>query len=154
MFSLLDLPLGRYAVSGDNGVTALWRYAVNRGRIYESETPREGDLVFFKETYDLNRDGRRNDGLTHIGLVDSVEGDGTIVVVHRVPRGVVRSKMNLAHPARGTDGSGRVINDWLRAASAGDGGQLMGQLFAGYASLFDVAAEGVAVTTQRGPPPP
>ena len=49
---------------GDNGVSAIWRYAESRGRTYRGGHPVPGDLVFFTETYDKNRDGARNDGLT------------------------------------------------------------------------------------------
>lgn len=126
------------AQPGDNGVTAIWRYAAAHGRHYDGGRPVEGDLVFFKETYDLNRDGRTNDGLTHVGLVDEVLEDGTVVVIHRVARGVVRYRMNLAQPARATNDSGRLINDYLRLAGTRGQPQLTGQLFAGYATLLPV----------------
>jgi hypothetical protein len=97
-----------------------------------------GDLVFFKETYDFNRDGQANDGLTHVGLVDDVEADGTVVVIHRVARGVVRYRMNLAHPDTATSPTGARWNDWLRAEAPGAKPRLTAQLFAGYATLLPV----------------
>ena len=101
---------------GDNGVTALYRYALNHGRVYNGGRPVPGDLVFFRETYDQNRDGRRNDGLTHVGIVDQVDADGTVTVIHRVKRGVVRYRMNLARPRVAKDpNTGRILNDTLRA---------------------------------------
>ncbi|QRO01802.1 C40 family peptidase [Archangium violaceum] len=124
-------------LSGDNGVTALYRYAKAHGRVYTRGQPRPGDLVFFRETYDQNRDGRRNDGLTHVGLVDGIEDDGTVVVIHRVKRGVVRYRMNLAKPGLQRDPrTGEVLNDMLRAPGAGKAPVLTGQLFAAFGSVL------------------
>jgi peptidoglycan DL-endopeptidase CwlO len=124
-------------VAGDNGVTALYRYARTHGRVYIRGQPRPGDLVFFRETYDQNRDGRRNDGLTHVGLVDGIEEDGTVVIIHRVKRGVVRYRMNLAKPnLRRDPRTGEVLNDLLRAPGVGKVPVLTGQLFAAYGSVL------------------
>ncbi len=122
----------------DNGVTAIWRYASRHGRLFDGGRPLPGDLVFFRETFDANRDGRLNDGLTHVGVVDDVEADGTVVVIHRVARGVVRYRMNLSHPEQAVDPSGKRWNDWLRAEQAGAKPRLTGQLFAGFATLLPV----------------
>jgi hypothetical protein len=124
-------------MTGDNGVTALYRYARTHGRVYTRGQPKPGDLVFFRETYDQNRDGRRNDGLTHVGLVDGIEDDGTVVVIHRVKRGVVRYRMNLAKPSlRRNPRTGEVLNDMLRAPGVGKMPVLTGQLFAAYGSVL------------------
>lgn len=122
---------------GDNGVTAMYRYAQANGRVYTSGRPVPGDLVFFRETYDQNRDGRRNDGLTHVGLVDGVDADGTVTVIHRVKRGVVRYRMNLARPhmARNPK-TGEVLNDMLRSPGPGQPHVLTGQLFAAFGSVL------------------
>ncbi len=117
---------------GDSGVMVIWRYAGHHG-LLRSEKPAPGDIVFFRETYDRNRDGRENDGLTHVGIVESVESDGTVVVIHRVAHGVTRYHMNLEHPRERRDASsGRVINDTLRE---GKRSRLASELFAGFATL-------------------
>jgi cell wall-associated NlpC family hydrolase len=132
--------------SGDNGVTALYRYALNHGRVYNGGRPVPGDLVFFRETYDQNRDGRRNDGLTHVGIVDQVDADGTVTVIHRVSRGVARYRMNLAQPRVAKDPrTGKVINDTLRASGPGRSFALTGQLFVAYATVLPGAKAPVAV---------
>ncbi len=121
----------------DNAVTAIYRFAREHGRVYAGGWPVAGDLVFFRETYDQNRDGRQNDGLTHIGLVEGVDRDGTIRVIHRVKRGVVVYRMNLNAPdQRVESGTGRKLNDYLRSGSGPKEAALTGQLFAGYATLF------------------
>jgi hypothetical protein len=120
----------------DNGVTVIWRFTARHGRLYDGGRPVAGDLVFFRETYDLNRDGAVNDGLTHIGLVDDVEPDGTIIVIHRVARGVVRYRMNLAAPSTAKDATGKVLNDGLRLPGAGSPQRLTGELFVAFGTLL------------------
>src|SRR6266851_5550911 len=75
---------------GDSGTQAIFRYTLRHGEVYRYRLPQPGDLVFFRDTYDKNRDARRNNGLTHVGIVESIDPDGTISVIHRVRRGVVR----------------------------------------------------------------
>lgn len=137
-------PLGVNLMSagrpGDNGVTAMWRFAAEHGRIFEGGRPLPGDLAFFRETYDLNRDGRANDGLTHIGVVEGVEADGTVLVIHRVARGVVRYRMNLSHPKQVKTSQGKRLNDWLRTETPGSRPRLTAELFAGFATLLPVEA--------------
>jgi len=116
---------------GDSGVAAIWRYAQRHGSLHR-EKPRPGDIVFFNETYDRNRDGRENDGLTHVGIVDRVDADGTVLVIHRVARGVVTYRMNVERARERADARGHVLNDWLRA---GKDAKLAGELFAGYGTL-------------------
>jgi hypothetical protein len=136
-YSHAGLALKGKAKPGDNGVTAIYRYALNHGRVYNGGRPVPGDLVFFRETYDQNRDGRRNDGLTHVGIVDKVDADGTVTVIHRVKRGVVRYRMNLSKPRVAKDPrSGKILNDTLRAPGPTRGFALTGQLFVAYASVL------------------
>ncbi|MCP3101706.1 CHAP domain-containing protein [Myxococcus sp. K15C18031901] len=122
---------------GDNGVTALYRFAQAHGRVYTDGRPVPGDLVFFRETYDQNRDGRRNDGLTHVGIVDDVDDQGTVTVIHRVRRGVVRYRMNLERPHLPRDPkTGEVLNDLLRSPGPQKDPVLTGQLFAAFGSVL------------------
>lgn len=138
IYEPLGVNLLTEAEPGDNGVTAMWRFASHHGRIFEGGRPLPGDLVFFKETYDLNRDGNTNDGLTHIGLVEDIEPDGTVLVIHRVARGVVRYRMNLANPTQLRTTGGKRLNDWLRTEAPGSKPRLTAELFAGFATLLPV----------------
>lgn len=95
---------------GDNGVTAMHRTAKRVGALH-TRTPAPGDLVFFRETYDRNGDGRRNDGLTHVGVVESASRDGEVVFIHRGAKGVVRARLNTKSPRS------REHNDVIRVAS-------------------------------------
>ncbi|MBM4380001.1 MAG: C40 family peptidase [Deltaproteobacteria bacterium] len=143
VFSPGGLDLLSDARPGDNAVTAMYRFAREHGRVFLGGHPLPGDLVFFRETYDRNRDGRANDGLTHVGLVEREEADGTVVVLHRVGRGVVRYRMNLEQrDARRDPRTGKLLNDVLRPPGAASAEVLTGQLFAAYGSVLPV--EGVA----------
>ncbi|HEX4620415.1 MAG TPA: CHAP domain-containing protein [Myxococcaceae bacterium] len=124
--------LGPEALARDNGVTAIYRHAAALGALHVG-VPRPGDLVFFVETYDRNHDGLRNDGLTHVGIVKSVEPDGTVLFVHRVSGGVKESRLNLHHPRQMEGPQGERWNDIIRGASRRDRAYLTGELFAAYA---------------------
>ena len=140
VYAALGVSLLGEARPGDNAVTAIYRFAQSHGRVYESGAPLPGDLVFFRETYDQNRDGRSNDGLTHVGIVEEARADGTILVIHRVKRGVVRYHMNLNSPSKRRDpATGRVLNDALRATGPARRAVLTGQLFAAFGSLLPAA---------------
>jgi hypothetical protein len=142
IYASVGLPIQGAAHRGDNGVTGLYRYAQLRGRIFASGIPAPGDLVFFKDTYDQNRDGVLDDGLTHVALVESVSEDGTIAIIHRVRRGVMRYRMNLGHPGMHTDPhNGQVLNDYLRGSAGTERPVLTAQLFVAFASILPADAQ-------------
>jgi cell wall-associated NlpC family hydrolase len=124
--------LSHGTLPGENAVSAIYRRAQRSGALHK-QTPRPGDIVFFHETYDRNRDGLRNDGLTHVGVIESVEPDGTVVFVHRGGSGVKRSRMNLRQPSRHGE-AGHILNDYIRRAEGGERARLTSELFSGYAA--------------------
>jgi hypothetical protein len=129
---------------GENAVAAMHREAARRGALGAAPLA-PGDLVFFRETYDRNRDGKRNDGLTHVGIVEQVGADGTVVFIHRGMKGVSRSRFNLRRPGQHLSASGRVLNAWLRPASRSLRAYFAGELYEGHAS---------AEALLEGPRPP
>jgi peptidoglycan DL-endopeptidase CwlO len=130
-------------------VSAMYVRARENGALREG-SPAPGDLVFFRNTYDRNRDGRRNDGLTHVGIVEVVHPDGTVIFVHRGSRGIVRARLNLERPTTARE-SGEKLNDVLRRKSKHARAYLAGELFAGYASPEGLGR--AAVAQARRPPP-
>jgi len=99
---------------------------------------RAGDLVFFDDTWDYNGDGVANDALTHVGVVETVDSEGTVVFISRVAAAVQRYRMNLRMPNTHRTSDGRVLNDYLRRKRWSDSGEtayLTGELFAGFGSL-------------------
>ena len=140
-------------VRGENLVTTLWRSAQRAGA-HRQRTPRPGDLVFFRETYDRDRNGQRDDGLTHVGIVEKVERNGTVVFIHRSSTGVVRSRLNSLHRSDRTDERGKVLNDYVRRSDGTNGPRLAGELLAGYAAAgaFPIAPSAKTRGTKRGDP--
>ncbi|NMO16608.1 CHAP domain-containing protein [Pyxidicoccus fallax] len=119
---------------GENGVTHIYRAVRRRGALHRTK-PRPGDLVFFRETYDRDRDGRRDDGLTHVGVVEHVSAGGLVTFIHRGGKGVARSRMHLRWPTTHRARTRRVVlNDYLRRASREHRAYVTGELFAGFAS--------------------
>jgi hypothetical protein len=119
------------------------------------EWPAPGDLVFWRDTYDRNRNGRPDDGLTHAGIVEYVV-DGTVVFVHRGAKGVARGAMTPDRPdERSADGV--ALNSFIRRPNPRLEGvpALAGALFAGYGRLDPAKLPrgiDVARTTSRWPP--
>ena len=100
------------------------------------EWPEPGDLIFFHDTYDRDRDGRADDRFTHVGVVEYV-AKGTVVFLHRGSRGVVRAAMNPAYPDREVGPDGLRMNSPIRERRSPfrDDRALAGQLFAGYGRI-------------------
>ena len=94
--------------------------------------------MFFHNTWDFNQDGLPNDPLTHVGIVERVERDGTVVFVSWVSSGVERYRMNLQQPDVHKNDKGRILNDYMRRKGTGDPETtryLTGQLFAAFGTV-------------------
>lgn len=134
----VDLYSGLGELDGGNGVGRIYTHIVEHGRIHYGPTVHPGDLVFFHNTWDFNGDGLPNDPLTHIGVVETVEPDGTVLFVSSLSRGIERYRMNLKHPDTHKATDGRVLNDFLRRRHFGDSPgtyYLTGRLFAAFGTL-------------------
>jgi peptidoglycan DL-endopeptidase CwlO len=136
----------------DNGVQAIRRYVYLHGRLHRRRAPAPGDLVFFDNSYDRNRNRLLDDRLTHVGIVEDLLADGTILVLHSTNHGVVREPMNLRRPHALTGPGGEPINAPLRRRTAHDTPRtphLMSELFAGFGTVF--GAEPVKQRAARRP---
>jgi len=121
-----------------NGVKLIHRHVNRHGKLHQGPAVRPGDLVFFDNTWDYNGDGMANDPLTHVGIVERQEDDGTIVFISRVAGAIERYRMNLALPHVHRMTEGRLLNDYLRRKDFDDpatAAYLTGELFAGFGSL-------------------
>ena len=126
-------PLAGRAGATESGSVAAQLYRRGRERRSISARGRPGDLVFFHDTYDRNRDGRIDDGITHVGVVESVAPDGQVTFIHRASTGIVRSRLDPRHPRLRSDGLRRVRNDVLRRPDRTHRAYLTGELLVGYA---------------------
>jgi hypothetical protein len=111
---------------------AIYALLAKNGLVHRNRVPRIGELVFFDNTYDRNRNGRADDRLTHIGIVEKVDADGTVHFIHQVKRGVLRYRMNLFHPHQARDKKGKTINHSIRFAPHAGKAHLAGELFVAF----------------------
>lgn len=120
-----------------NGVRLIHHHISRQGTFHEGPVVRPGDLVFFDNTWDYNGDGLVNDPLTHVGIVERQEPDGTILFISRVAGAIERYRMNLALPHVHRTAEGRVLNDYIRRKDFDDPADtpyLTGELFAAFGS--------------------
>lgn len=115
---------------------SMYKYAKDMGVFHKRKRPDVGDVAFFDNTWDRNKNGRRDDDLTHIAIVEKVERDGTITLIHLGNSGINRLVMNLKHPSHKLNAQGKPWNSVLRNQKKGK--RLTGQLFAGFGSLWSI----------------
>jgi hypothetical protein len=96
-----------------------------RRRLARKGRPAVGDLAFLAE--------RPGGAVAHVGLVESVGADGTVLVLHRTGRGVARLRVNLLSPGSLRDPAGRARNDVL--VSGGERTPA-GRLLVGFATVL------------------
>lgn len=118
---------------------SLWAVLDEEGQTHRRKRPDIGDLAFFDNTYDRNRDGRVNDELTHVAIVLDVDDDGTILLAHGgTSAGRSELRMNLLHPSDHRADDGTVRNDYLRRRRSNDRAgtpHLAGEMWRGFATL-------------------
>jgi hypothetical protein len=131
----IDLYDGGASDPKANGVRLIYAHVRRHGTLHQGPVVYPGDLVFFDNTWDFNGDGMLNDPLTHVGVVERIEPDGTVVFISRVADAIERYRMNLSLPHVHKAADGRVLNDYMRRklpTDPDDMGHLTGELFAFY----------------------
>ena len=121
---------------------SMYEYAKDVGVFHKRKRPDVGDVAFFDNTWDRNKNGRRDDRLTHIAIVEKVERDGTITLIHLGNSGINRLVMNLKHPGHRTSAQGKPWNSVLRNQKKGK--RLTGELFSGFGSIWSVSDRQIA----------
>lgn len=102
------------------------------------ETPEAGDLVFFDNTWDANRNREVDDPLTHVGVVVAVESDGRVRYVHVGSRKLREGVLHPDHPDQARSPEGTEWNSHARHKSSRDPAgtrYLAGELLRGYCRL-------------------
>lgn len=99
----------------------MYQWARGEGRAFKGPNPKPGDLVFFRDTY-----GTIKGDITHIALVEKIENDGTIVLLHRMNGKIKRDKMSLAKP------EDPVRNAYFRKKQRAGEPTMSGQLFVAF----------------------
>ena len=81
------------------GVERLYSLMDDKQLLYKQPDLAPGDMLFWDNTYDRNEDGLKNDILTHVGMVVSIDENGNIKYIHHnYKTGIVLAKMNLLDP--------------------------------------------------------
>lgn len=131
-----------YTLSGmtiTHSISDLYHQAETAGLAHQRQQPMLGDIVFFDNSYDKNQNGVRDDPLTHVAIVERIDEQGTITMIHLggKDKPVARRVMNLYHPDQKRDAEGNTLNSTLRSVHGRDGGpELTAQLFRGFASIW------------------
>lgn len=112
--------------------------ASHKYNVYSAESIANiGDVVFFDNTYDRNKNGKRDDGVTHVGIVETIDATGLISIIHLGHTGIVRIYMNLLDANSHTGPDGQLWNSYVRVNKKNDTGpNLTGQLWSGFASFW------------------
>ena len=135
----IDLYRGAVNDPKGNGVRLIHNHVRRHGILHRGTNVSPGDLVFFDNTWDFNGDGKLNDPLTHVGVVERLESDGTVIFISRVANAVQRYYMNLDQPHIHKNADGRVLNDYIRRKHPSDPDhtpRLTGELFSFYGNLL------------------
>ncbi len=135
----IDLYRGAFTDPKGNGVRLIHNHVRRHGTLHRGPDVSPGDLVFFDNTWDFNGDGRVNDPLTHVGVVERLEPDGTVIFISRVANAIERYRLNLDQPHVHKTAQGRVLNDYIRRRLPTDPdhtARLTGELFSFYGNLL------------------
>ena len=96
------------------GVDIIYQSFENQKWQDANKTPQAGDLIFFNNTWDQNKNKKWDDALTHVAIVEGVEvGSNTISFIHSVHAGIRRYRLNLDYP-KSYMHKKRKMNDFLR----------------------------------------
>ncbi len=136
----IDLYRGTFNDPKENGVRLIHNHVRQHGILHRRSNVSPGDLVFFDNTWDFNGDGQVNDPLTHVGVVERLEPDGTVIFISRVANAIERYRLNLNWPHVHKNADGRVLNDYIRRKHPADShhtARLTGELFSFYGDLLD-----------------
>lgn len=111
----------KVGVDVDGAPADMWDRAITLGTTHHRSRPSPGDIVFFDQTFDRNGNHRLDDPLTHVGVVLSVDEEGTITVAHGgATHGTGTFRMNLEHPDTLKGPDGQTWNSNLRVQRASD----------------------------------
>ncbi|MFT7624319.1 MAG: hypothetical protein ACI9WU_003506 [Myxococcota bacterium] len=127
------------AAKGEELVKAVYAKLNAGNKVFgPAHVAKPGDLVFFHNTRDRDEDGRADDWFTMAGVVERVDGDGTITLIGYARDQIRRLHLNLAHPTVGDDSGGKTLNSMVRAKRLEDRpftAYRAGELFAAFARL-------------------
>jgi len=132
LFRLPKNELRRINGSWVNGSELIWKYCKKYGSVFIRKTPKIGDIVFFDNTHDRNKNKKYDDYFTHVGIVIKVDKDKTVHYIHKANSGIKISRLNTSNENTHKKNK-KTINDYLRKRGSK---RLSAQLLRGYGSLY------------------
>ncbi len=89
-------------------------YVLFRHKYNVSKVPQIGDIIFFDNTYDKNRNKIYDDPLTHTGIVVDIDSNNTVKFIHAgTSKGIDTSYLNMSHPSIYKK-NGKILNSFLK----------------------------------------
>ncbi len=111
---------------------ALYELLQKRGLLVSAGVALPGDLIFFKNTADLNSNGRPDDGVTLVGVVERIDGSRIVLIAQRAGK-VRRLAVDASRPELVRDARGEVVNTRLVRWPGSEGPLTAGQCLSGFA---------------------
>ena len=119
---------------GENGSKSQAIYNFYKKRNLISQTsPKLGDLVFFNNTTSQTK-GKNKQIITHLGIIDRIEDDGTIRFMHNT-RGKNKSGFINLFQKNSHKIGGKEVNSYIVACKGGDATCLTSNRFAGFGKV-------------------
>ena len=119
---------------GENGSKSQAIYNFYKKRNLISQTsPKLGDLVFFNNTTSQTK-GKNKQTITHLGIIDRIEDDGTIRFMHNT-RGKNKSGFINLFQKNSHKINGKVVNSYIVACKGGNADCLTSNRFAGFGKV-------------------
>lgn len=113
----LGLLLPELDVEGNSVKREYEGFGANQTVLHDRPLP--GDLAFFDDTWDRNKNGKVDDPLTHVTIVTEIDVDGTVTMVHFARGHLSHLQMNLDQ-THTFSVKGKRLNDYLRVARKRD----------------------------------
>ncbi len=111
---------------------ALYKELQTRGTAVATDDVRPGDLVFFHDTADNNGNGKPDDGVTMVGVVERAQGSHVVFIAQRAGK-VRRMAVDPQQPLVVRDPTNEVVNTRLVRWPGSPAPLTTGQCLTGYA---------------------
>ncbi len=122
-----DVPVDTHAVYP----AALYQKLTASAQHVDAHQPRAGDLVFFRDTSDTNGNGKPDDGVTLVGIVERAQGSRAVFIAQRAGK-VRRMAVDPQQPLVVRDGHDEVVNTRLVRWPGSQSPWTTGQCLVGY----------------------
>lgn len=118
-------------------VFTMYNFLRQKNKIFRSfDNAKIGDLIFFSNTYDANKNNLWDDKFTHIAMIININTNNTITYIHKSGKGIKTAYMNLTYPHTYKK-KGEILNSFLRRKKRTDPAffkYLSGELFTCFGS--------------------